>query len=205
MAFGDSYVHPSSYEGQRQQAQSNLQSVQRQQATQNAQMMQQRSQPMQQQISQGIMTPTGEEIPTSNWRAWQDFVRSNYGMELQDFQQAGSQERYGAFAQTQGIAQTPGEIPTGESGMPDRPPQTPQEAAMFQWQSGEVARQKNEQLLERAMSAYEYALGTLKQGGPGSIYEATQPIIGQMAQTLNTSEYSEPDFSFWLTPQAYGR
>ena len=149
-------------------------------------------------------TPTGEEIPTDSYRAWNNFIKSNYGMDPQDFLGASQQERYGGYAQTQGIAQTPGEIPLGESGMPDRPPRTPQEAALFQWQAGEQTRQKNEELLNRATAAYQYALGTLRQGGPGSLYEATQPIIGQMAQTLNTSEYTEPDFSFWLTPQAYG-
>ena len=149
-------------------------------------------------------TPTGQDIPTSSYAAWQQFIKSNYGMDPQDFLQSGQDERYSGFAQTQGLAQTPGEIPTGESGMPDRPPGSPQEAAMFQWQSGEVARQKNEELLNRAMAAYQYALGTLRQGGPGSLYQATQPIHGQMAQTLSGSEYTQPDFSFWLTPQAYG-
>lgn len=204
MAFGDSYVHPSSYEGRRRKANENRQLVRQERLQRESALQQQRQLPMQQQISQGIMTPGGEEIPTSNMRAWAEFVQENYGMELRDWQQAGQQERYGAYAQTQGIAQTPGEISLGESGMPDRPPKTPQEAALFQWQAGEQTRQKNEELLNRAVAAYQYALGTLRQGGPGSLYQATQPIIGQMAQTLSTSEYTEPDFSFWLTPQAYG-
>ena len=147
-------------------------------------------------------TPTGEQIPTANYAAWSKFIKDIYGMEPADFLQAGAGGQYDAFAEQQGLATTPGEIPTGPSGMPDRPPGSPQEAALFQWQAGEVARQENQQLLDRAVAAYQYALGTLRQGGPGSLYQATQPIHGQLAQTLSGSEYTEPDFSFWLTRQA---
>ncbi len=151
-----------------------------------------------------MYTPQQPRMHSSNYEAWKAFLKTNYDMAPYDYQKESPEEKYNIYAKSEGIATTPGEIPTGESGMPDRPPANPMEAALFQWQAGEVARQENQQLLDRAVAAYQYALGTLRHGGPGSLYQATQPIHGQLAQTLSGSEYTEPDFSFWLTPQAHG-
>lgn len=149
-------------------------------------------------------TPTGAPAPTGSLKALSDFVKKNYGISWEELQTMDPTQQYQAWAGVQGAAKTPGEVPLSDQGLPSRPPMAPQEAAWMQWLAGEATRKMNEQSLANAMATMQYAFGTMRRGGAGSLAAFQQPMLGQMAQTQANTQYQEPDYSYWLTPVAYG-
>jgi hypothetical protein len=149
-------------------------------------------------------TPTGTEMATGSRQGWADFVEREYGLTEEDFLSRSEQERMKAFQEQRGAAQGLEDVPVDEMGNPLRAPRTPQEAALFQMKSAQVTRGLNEQLMKNAAGTMQYAFGMLRRGGEGSLAAFMQPALTNLSQIYNQSRYETPDYSYFLTPEAYG-
>jgi hypothetical protein len=177
--------------------------------------------------AQGLPTksPTGRGMPEfGSWDAFSNFIRSEYGMSPQDFIQSTPEARYGGYAGQRGIATSMEDIPIDPTtGMAARPPQSPQEAALFQFQAGQetmrkgeekvgqaetalsdsfemqreenaAVRARNRELLNSSVSTLRYMTGLLRKGGPYALQTLKSPVMQQMAQTYMAGRETPHDY-----------
>lgn len=149
-------------------------------------------------------TPTGQPFPTSPG-AYSGFLEKQYGMTAGEFQEAMPEERYAAFAGQRGMAGTYEEYARGrEADKYTGPPKSPQEAAWATYMETQAAQEQRQQMFQNAVSTMQYAFGLLRRGGPGSLGASQSPMLGQLAQMQAAYQPETMDYSYWLTPGAYG-
>lgn len=147
-------------------------------------------------------TPTGQALPTDPG-ALPSFIEKYYGVQPQQFFAATEQERQQMYATKAGAARTYEDMPF-QDGQMARPPKTPQEAAWASFAATQVAQQEKAQRQQAAMAILTHQMGMLRKGGAGSLAAFMSPMAGQMAQLEASYEPEVADYSYWLTPGAYG-
>lgn len=150
-------------------------------------------------------TPTGQRLATGSWGNFAQMIQREYGVDPQEFLGMTQEQQYGAWAGTRGLPGTYEEMQAAQAGgAAARPPESPREAGWMQFQAGQEARTRSQEMLQNAVSTMQYAAGLLRQGGPGSLATALSPQMSQLAQIYAQTEVSEPDYSAWLMPGMYG-
>lgn len=92
-----------------------------------------------------------------------------------------------------------------ENGLPTRPPQNQQEAIYFQWMAARAAQKMQERRVNSALSALKYGMGLSLQSSPYSLSAMQAPYLRDISQANLGVQYQQPDYSYFLRPDAYGR
>jgi hypothetical protein len=141
----------------------------------------------------------------------QQQIQQQYGMGLGEYLQASPgqrQQQYNAANKTYksdgSMRGDPGPLIDPDTGLPNRPPQTPEEAMMMQWKAFESTREQNLGLMKNALATLRYGLGGVTRGGPFSSYAMQSPLLGQMANTYMNTQFEAPDLSYFLRDDVPG-
>lgn len=88
-----------------------------------------------------------------------------------------------------------------ETGLPNRLPNSPREAQLFQLQGARSAAKLQRQAVNAALSTLRFGFGQTQRASPFSLAAATSPLLSQMAQIQAGQQFQSPDFSFFQRPQ----
>lgn len=138
-------------------------------------------------------------------------VKSRYGMDLGQYLSSSPDKREQQFNKKNKVfksdgsrRQDPGPLIDPKTGLPNRPPESPEEAMFMQWKAFEANRQQNLGLLKNAVATLRYGLGGVTRGGPFSSAAMQSPLLSQMANTYMNTQFEAPDLSYFLRPDVPG-
>ena len=113
---------------------------------------------------------------------------------------AATQAGTAAGATTASIA----ELFDPDTGLPNRLPRNPQEAALFQLQGARAAAGLQRQATRSALATLRYGVGMTQQASPYGLAGAMSPLLSQQAQIQAGQQFQAPDFSFFMRPDPFG-
>jgi len=90
-------------------------------------------------------------------------------------------------------------------GLPTRPPRNAQEAIQFQFMAAQAARKMQEQRVGQAINTLKYGMGLALRSSPYSMSAMQTPYLRDMANANLSVQYQQPDYSYFLRPDAYGQ
>lgn len=167
-----------------------------------------RSQRFAKQFGLPTQGPSGESLESGDFGQYSANIKKMFGANMQSFMGMSPDQRLTSYNKIKGVGR---DSATGASalfdprtGMPTRPPENPQEAVQFQWHANEATRRSQEQMLKNSIGTLRYGLGQVNRGGPGGLAAMQNPLLGQMASTYHNTQYAQPDYSYFLRPDAFG-
>jgi hypothetical protein len=89
-------------------------------------------------------------------------------------------------------------------GFPTRAPRNQQEVIQFMFAAANAARKLQEHRVTSAMSALKYGLGLSLHNSPYSLSAMASPYLRDMANANLSVQYQQPDYSYFLRPDAWG-
>ena len=152
-----------------------------------------------------INSPSGDLLFSnqSSFKNISDAIKKTYGVDFNQFLNMDQGTRQGLFQQKQ--AGYYSSLFDPSTGLPARPPKTPEEAIEFQFRAGERARQFSEGNLAKSIAGLRFSLGQVSRSSPFSLSTLMSPIFGQMAQTYGAYNPVTPDYSAFLRPDVAGQ
>ena len=148
-------------------------------------------------------TPGGTNLGMArNLDELNSMLKKNYGSDLMGVMRADQTQREQMFNNAGGLQAGSQPLFDPKTGLPNRPPNSPEEAIKFQFEANKVTRQQNQRLLNNAVGTLRYGLGQVNKAGPFSLATMQSPLLGQLSTTYNQSRYDAPDYSYFLRPDA---